>query len=223
MRNIAARKGYVAIIAVLVAALAAALLIFMTRGGQGGERPPQATGVPAQGNVLGDPNAPVLIIEYSDFQCPFCRRFALETERLILEDYIKTGKARLEYRHYAFLGPESQAAAEAAECANEQGKFWPYHNILFQRQGAENSGAFSRQNLIAFAQEVGLDVGSFTSCLDSRKYRQKVISQTEEGKALGVRGTPTFFIGDIVIRGAQPYDVFRQTIEQALDKAKGSQ
>ncbi len=226
MVTIRVHRGVLLLAAVAIAgAVAAILILFTAGGGKEKERPPTShtLTVPAQGNVLGYPEAPVTIIEYSDFQCPFCRRFALETKRLIMADYIEAGQVKLEYRHYAFLGPESLSAAEAAECAGEQGQFWPYHDILFQRQGRENSGVFSRQNLVAFAQELGLDLEAFTSCLDTGKYRQKVISQREEGQALGVQGTPTFIIGRYLVRGAQPYEVFRQAIDQALAEAQAGQ
>jgi len=225
--TIRVHRGVLLAAAVAVAGAVAAVLILLTAGSGGGEEKPRASSrtisVPTKGNVLGYPDAPVTVIEYSDFQCPFCRRFFMETERLLMADYIETGKVKLEYRHFAFLGPESLAAAEAAECAGEQGQFWPYHDILFQRQGQENSGAFSRENLISFAEELGLDVEAFTSCMDSAKYRQKVLSQTEEGRALGVSGTPTFIIGKYLVRGAQPYEVFRQAIDQALAEAQAAQ
>ncbi len=99
------------------------------------------------GRVEGDPSAPVRIIEFADFQCPFCRDYALNVAPTLLEEYVETGQASIEYHYFSFLGPESFAAAEAAECANDQGRFWDYHDILFLRQGAENRGVFSTGNL----------------------------------------------------------------------------
>ncbi len=222
MANIKLPAWTLAGVAVATAGIIAGVLIAVTQmtSSDGTEpSPTPRTQIPRQGNVLGFSDAPVTIIEYSDFQCPFCRRFFLETERLIIANFVQTGQVKLEYRHFAFLGPESLAAAEAAECANEQGQFWPYHDLLFQRQGRENSGAFSKDNLIAFARELGLDTGAFSTCLTSGRYREKVLSQTQEGRSLGITGTPSFLIGRQLIRGAQPYEVFVQAIQQALAEA----
>lgn len=97
--------------------------------------------------VLGKSDAPVTIIEFADFQCPFCERFYKDAEKGIIENYVKSGKVKFVFRNYAFLGPESNIAAEGSYCANEQGKFWEYHNFLFDHQGPENSGTFSKENL----------------------------------------------------------------------------
>ena len=108
--------------------------------------------------------------------------------------YIDTGKVRIVYRHFAFLGPESQWAGQAAECANEQDQFWAYTNYLYTHQLGENNGAFSKNNLKQFAATLKLDTQKFGACLDSNKYADLVQQQTNEGKGQGVRGTPTFFI-----------------------------
>ena len=96
---------------------------------------------------MGKSDAPVTVIEFADFQCPFCERFYKDAEKGIIENYVKSGKVKFVFRNYAFLGPESNIAAEGAYCANEQGKFWEYHNFLFDNQGPENSGTFSKENL----------------------------------------------------------------------------
>ena len=166
--------------------------------------------------TLGSPNAPVTMVELSDFQCSFCQKFWAETLPRLKETYVKNGQVRFAYQHFAILGEHSFAAAQAAECAREQEKFWPYHDKLFKSQGGL---AFTDAKLKRYAREVGLDVGAFTQCLDSRKYRQKVEDETRLGLQLGARGTPTFFLNGRMLPGAQPFEVFQAAIEEALAKA----
>ena len=175
-------------------------------------------------NALGDPDAPVTIIEYSDFQCPFCGRFAMETEPLLIRDYVETGKVRLIYRTVGdWIGPESLLAAEAAYCAGDQGKFWAFHDVLFANQHGENQGAFSRKRIEAMAQMLGLDMDAFRSCLDEHKYQKQAMQDLKDSQAAGVQGTPSFIIiapdgSQQFIEGAAPYDRFREAIEEALKK-----
>jgi len=129
---------------------------------------------------------------------------------------VKTGKVRFGYLHYAFLGPESQRAAEASECAAEQGAFWPYHDRLYERQAGENRGAFSQDNLKQFAVELGLDGRAFNACLDSGKYAAVVRADTAAGESLGVKGTPAFLANGRPLVGALPFEAFRQVIETEL-------
>lgn len=166
--------------------------------------------------TLGFPNALVTMVELSDFQCSFCRKFWAETLPRLKEIYIKNGKVRFAYQHFAILGEHSFAAAQAAECAREQEKFWPYHDKLFESQGGL---AFTDAKLKRYARELGLDAGAFTQCLDSGKYRQKVEDETKLGLQLGARGTPTFFLNGRMLPGAQPFEVFQAAIEEALAKA----
>lgn len=167
---------------------------------------------------LGNPDAPVTIVEFSDFQCPFCGRFFKTAEMQIIEKYVKTGKVKFVYRDFAFLGEESEWAGIAAECANEQGKFWEYHDYLFNHQQGENGGAFSKANLKRFAGAVGLDAGTFGACLDSDKYRDEVRKDTSDGRALGTSGTPTNFINGKAIVGALSFEEFAKAIEEELTK-----
>lgn len=169
---------------------------------------------------LGNPAAPVTIVEFGDFQCPFCGRFFQTTEKQIIEQYVKSGKARFVYRNFAFLGEESEWAAVAAQCANEQGKFWQYHDYLFSHQQGENQGAFSKENLKAFARAVGLAGSRFDSCLDSDKYLEAVRRDTEEGRGAGVNGTPGTFVNGRLIQGAVPFTQFQALIEEELKKIK---
>jgi protein-disulfide isomerase len=166
--------------------------------------------------ALGLPNAPVTMFELSDFQCSFCRKFWGETLPRIKETYIKNGRVRFAYQHFALQGEHSFAAGQAAECAGEQKKFWPYHDKLFESQGGL---AFTNANLKRYAEQVGLQMGPFAQCLDSRKYQQKIEEETKLGFELGARGTPTFFLNGRILVGGQPFQVFQTAIEEALAKA----
>lgn len=123
---------------------------------------------------------------------------------------------RLGYWHVAFLGEESQWAAEASECAADQDKFWEYHDKLFASQNGENQGAFNKDNLKQFAADIDLDTAAFNECLDSGKYTQAVQEQTGVANQLGVRSTPAFIINGVPVLGAQPFEAFQQVIEEAL-------
>ncbi len=166
--------------------------------------------------VIGPKDAKVTIIEFSDFQCPFCRRFWSETLPLIKERYIQTGKARLVYRDFPIdsIHPFARKAAEAAECADEQGKFWEYHDALFadfdswQQPGTE---AFKR-----IAQDLGLEATGFAACVDSEKYAQEVEKDLHDGSRAGITGTPTFFINGLMVEGAMPFSEFEIRIESQL-------
>ena len=170
-------------------------------------------------NALGDPNAPVIIIQYSDFQCPYCERYWRETEPQIIENYVNTGKVYYIYRSMgAFIGPESQSSAEAAYCAGDQGKFWQYHDMLYENQAGENRGAFSRRNLLKFAETLQLDLNQFSDCLDSGKYTEQVKQDQLNAQSSGVQGTPSFLINGILIAGAQPYQTISSVIDAELEK-----
>lgn len=216
---------------VLAGAVIAIAVIFSVRNGPSGNSPTQNSGgragtaaiaglpaVTSSDFVLGEANAPVTIIEYGDFQCPFCDRFFRETEPVLREKYVKTGKAKLIWRDFAFLGPESTWAANAARCAGEQGKFWEYHDYLFNNQQGENRGAFSKDNLKSFASVLSLDKGKFSACFDSDKYASEIQKQTKEGGEAGVQGTPSTFINGKIYVGALPTATFIQIIDAELNK-----
>lgn len=164
----------------------------------------------------GDSDAPVTIIEFSDFQCPYCGRFATGAGRQIDEQYIQGGLVRFGYVHFAFLGKESQWAGEASECAAEQDAFWEYHNYLFDNQGGETRGDFSKDNLKKFAIDLGLVSDAFNECLDSGRFAGIVQGDTNAARQLGVQSTPTFLINGQPVVGAQPFEVFQQVIEDHL-------
>ncbi|NDB51218.1 MAG: DsbA family protein [Nitrososphaeria archaeon] len=163
--------------------------------------------------ILGDVNAPITIVEFGDYQCFYCNKFFHETEDQINENYIKTGKAKLIFKDFTIIGADSIVSAHAAHCANEQGKFWEYHDTLYKNWNGENNGWASADNQFRFAKEVGLDENAFTECMSSEKYKLTIQASSNDAKTLGLTGTPAFFIigpnNKIVkIPGAQPYDVF---------------
>lgn len=131
---------------------------------------------------------------------------------------MQKGLVRFGYQHFAFLGKESEWAAEASECAAEQDAFWAYHDLLFERWGGENRGAFNKDNLKQFAAELGLDTSAFNACLDSGRYTSIVRAEKTAAQSLGVRGTPAFVINGRPVSGALPFEMFQQVIEAALSE-----
>ncbi len=168
-------------------------------------------------NTMGDPNAPVKIVEYSNFLCGHCAAFALETEPLLIRDYIETGKVFFEYRSIGGGDTEAGRTAEAAYCAGDQGKFWEMKDILFTNLKYLD---FSDHRLFAFAEQIGLDSAQFKDCFNSRKYAARVQEDATNAQNDGVEGTPTFLLsnGDVVY-GNVPYSEFQAKIDAALAAA----
>jgi len=166
-------------------------------------------------HVLGSPTAPVVIVEYGDFECPFCGRLFEGAVKKIKDTYVKTGKVQLVYRHFPLnaIHPQAQKAAEASECAGEQGQFWPYHDILYEKKNQ-----LSISNYKVWATELGLNANQFNNCLDSDKYAGEVSDDLEEGTILGVNGTPATFVNGRLVAGAQPFSAFEIIIEEELKK-----
>lgn len=160
---------------------------------------------------VGAADAPVTIVEYSDFNCPHCKDFANETLNPILKNY--DGKVRLVYRDYPFLTPGSLVAALAGQCMNDQGKFWEFHDLAFN-----NQANLTRDQFIADAQELKIDVPTFTTCLDSQQHIDKVKQDVADAQNLGVNGTPAFFVNGRFVSGAQPYSFFQTYIDAELAK-----
>lgn len=161
-------------------------------------------------NVRGNPNAKVTIVEFADYQCPFCKRFQQTISPALLKQYVDSGQANFAYMHMAILGQESIWAAQASECAADQGKFWDYHDLLFEKQTGENVGTFTKDKLIDLAKGLNLDMAKFAPCLQNDETLPRVTADTQEGEKLGVRGTPTFFINGQPLVGAQPIEAFQQ-------------
>jgi protein-disulfide isomerase len=198
-----------------VAAVVALVIVgAISRGGEESASIP--VDINREGRSLGSPDAPVSLIAWEDFQCPFCKEANNNALAQVIQEYVAAGQVRVEYRHFAFLGEESQVAAEASECANDQGKFWEYHDLLFANQQGENRGAFSDNRLKQMADRAGLDRAMFDSCLESGKYTSAVEAETRAGRQLGIDSTPVFFVEGVEVSGAQPYSVFKSAIDKAL-------
>jgi protein-disulfide isomerase len=171
----------------------------------------------AHDRTLGSANAPVKVEVYSDFQCPNCEVFWTSVEPVLIRDEIATGRAQLVYHDFSFIGPESLAAATAARCADRQGKFWPYHDVLYANQGRENSGAFADARLAQMATAIGLDTSAWSTCRADPATAAAVEEETSAGQARGVTGTPMVYVAGTKLRS---YDV--ATIKAAIDSAIGT-
>jgi protein-disulfide isomerase len=198
------------------AVIVALLLILPGLSSSGVNLPEPLTYSNPVGKSLGDPNAPVLVEEFSDFQCSFCRRFHDDTLPQILEAYVDTGKVNFVYRHFPILGPGSTRAAIASACAQEAGLFWEYHDILFANQNESNPEAFSFGRLEDFAEALGMSGSDFRSCLLSTEFNAAIEAEYEAAQAAGASSTPSFLINGVLLSGAQPFEVFQEAIESAL-------
>ena len=175
--------------------------------------------------VRGNANAPITIIEFSDFQCPFCARFHIQTLPLILDEYINTGKVKLVYRDFPIQGahPNAMPAAVAAECADEQKRFWEYHDMLFERQNQWNKlEAFELVSMFTqYAGEIELNIEQFSDCLNIGRYVSEIQKDLDDGRNYGITGTPGFFVGNadigfVEVKGAQPFENFKKIIDAQL-------
>jgi len=176
---------------------------------------PRPADVPRQGVTLGSPDAPLTILEYSDFLCPYCTRAAQQVVPQIEQEYVTAGKVKLVWKHFVVHGEEAAFAALASECAAEQNAFWEYHDMLFLNN---ESAVFNIENLKIFAKDLGLDTAEFNVCLDEAKYSDKIVADYEEGRIREVPGTPTFFVGQTEVIGAKPYEDFKTAIDAELAK-----
>lgn len=199
----------------LIAAIAAIALIALSGLAQPAQQRAQVSGA-----SQGAADAPIVLEEYADFQCPACGLFARTTLRQIEETYVANGAVRVVFHHFAFIGEESMRAAEAAECAGEQSAFWLYADTLFTNQAGENVGAFSDARLLDFAAQLGLDTAVFQSCLAENRYRAKVLADTADGRARGVRSTPTLFINDRMEIGAISLARFESIVSPLLNATR---
>jgi protein-disulfide isomerase len=167
--------------------------------------------IPTKGfPTLGPNDAPITIVEFSDYQCPFCRRWHQDVYESLLNAY--PGKIRVVYRNLPLtsIHPDAMAAAEAAMCAGEQDAYWPFHNKLF------SSESLNTQTFLQYAQDLSLNVEKFQVCITDQKYKDAIQADSDFAVNLGVRSTPTFFINGLAVVGAQPLEVFKQVIDKEL-------
>lgn len=190
------------------------------RGGQA-PNPLQSLARRSPGDPLamGPVGAPVVMIMWSDFQCPFCGQFARQTEPALIDRYVKHGTLRLEWRDFPYLGPQSMPAARAARAAGEQGAFWAYHDALYALKLPPNSGQLTDQRLTAVAAGLHLDIGRFTAAMQSQQVADAVAADFTQGQNLGITGTPAFLINGTPIMGAQPEQTFDAAIDHAVAQA----
>jgi protein-disulfide isomerase len=172
----------------------------------------------ADGRALGPADAAVTVGVWSDYQCPFCQRFATGWETTLSTQFVESGQVRIAYMDFAFLGEESIAAAAAARCAEDDGKYWQYHDYLFANQNpaGENKGWITSGRLQGYAQAVGLDLGAFNACRASPDIRAAVLSETAQGRAAGVTGTPTLSINGTLRTDIKSYDDLAAAVQAAL-------
>jgi protein-disulfide isomerase len=217
------------VIALVVLAVLGVPLLLGTGTSQPGEaaRDPQAQArldVPHReaGDplALGRPDAPVVMAEWGDFQCPFCRLFATTTEPELIRRYVDAGLVRIEWHDFAYLGPESVLAARAARAAARQDRFWDFHAALYRDQPAENRGAVTEASLAATAAGLGLDVDRFRRDAADPAIADAVTADQELGTRLGVGGVPSFVVGDRLIFGAQPLPTFTAALDDALARSR---
>lgn len=212
------RLGWAGVL--IAGAAVTAAVVAANVGGSG-----TSTTLTAEDRVLGEASAPVTIVEYGDFKCPFCARFFVETEPRLRREYIDTGKVRLVWRDFPNIDAESSLTAEAGRCAQAQGRFWEFHDALYtfiwetyygRGINVEGQAAYQDQ-LDGLASEAGVDAARFRACLDAGTYRDDVAQDRQHGQDQGVRGTPTFIIGGQRVVGAQPFMVFAQLIDRQLE------
>ena len=167
--------------------------------------------------VDGEASAPITIVEYGDYQCTFCYRFHQTTMKTLKTDYIDTGRVNLIFKDFALNGPDSVLAAEASYCAKDQGKYWRYHDELYNNWGGERTGWVTRDSLTKFAIAVDLNANEFNKCMDKQTYRQMILDMYKAGQDIGIDATPSFLIFNdekiVKIRGNQPLEVFVKTID----------
>ena len=175
---------------------------------------PQTYPVPVDGLMIGNPDAPVLLEAFEDFQCPACKQFTDQIKQDVMEAFIFTGVARVHFRHNPFLGGESVQAANAAMCANDQDRFWDFHEMLFANQLGENIGSFSDRRLSAMADLLGLDMDAWSACYNSEAFEEAIQADLDEARSRGVTGTPTLFVNGEML---DSYDF--NTIQTAINAA----
>ena len=168
--------------------------------------------------ILGNPDAKITIVEFGDYQCTFCYKFHDETMRKIDQAYIKTENVNFVYRDFPLNGPQSILASEASYCAQKQNKFWEYHDTLYNNWGGENTGWITKNVLIGFANDIKLDLDSFSQCLENSEFKQKVLDNEQFAREIGIDATPSFLIFNdselYRIIGAQPFEKFEQALQE---------
>jgi len=232
------RRRDVAIVVALVV-VAVGLIGYLVAGAVGAGGDGQTGGAPSAGEAaaigplgdlarrqegdslaIGSTDAPVTMMIFSDYRCPFCAKFSRETEQQLIDEYVVDGRLRLEWRDYPIFGPESTVAAHAGRAAALQGKFWEYNRAVYADTPERSKPDLPEDKLLAYAEQAGVpDMARFRADMDSPEVAQAVAADLAEGSALGVPSTPAFVVNGYPIMGAQPVEAFRAQIDQALESA----
>jgi len=172
--------------------------------------------------ILGDPNAPITLVEFGDYQCHYCNVFFQSIEKDIVKNYVDTGKVKIIFKDYNIIGEDSVIASQGAHCANDQGLFWEYHDILYSHWTGENNGWASSENLAIFAQQIGLNMDKWSECMNKGSHSQIILKSNDDARTLQLTGTPAFFIinseGEVSkLFGAQPFEVFKKIFDEKLE------
>ena len=173
--------------------------------------------------ILGNPNAPITLVEFGDYQCHYCNVFFQNIENEIIKNYVESGKVKIIFKDYNIIGPDSVNSSHGAHCAGEQGLFWEYHDILYSNWTGENNGWASPSNLSAFANEINVNMDQWTECMNEKSHSKTIMESNNDAKALELTGTPAFFIINedskiTKLFGAQPFEVFKKTFDSQLEK-----
>lgn len=173
--------------------------------------------------VLGDPNAPITLVEFGDYQCHYCNVFFDTIEEDIMRNYVDTGKVKIIFKDYNIIGPDSINASHGAHCAGEQELFWEYHDMLYSNWTGENNGWASPNNLTMFANEINVNMEQWTECMNEKPYAKTIIESNNDAQALELTGTPAFFViteeGKVTkLFGAQPFEIFKKVFDDQLEK-----
>jgi len=172
--------------------------------------------------ILGDPDAPITLVEFGDYQCHYCNVFFQSIEKDIVKNYVDAGKVKIIFKDYNIIGEDSVKASQGAHCANDQGLFWEYHDILYSNWTGENNGWASSENLAIFAQQIGLNMDKWSECMNKGSHSQIILKSNDDARTLQLTGTPAFFIinseGEVSkLFGAQPFEVFKRIFDEQLE------
>ena len=173
--------------------------------------------------ILGNPNAPITLVEFGDYQCHYCNVFFQSIKGDIIKNYVETGKVKIIFKDYNIIGPDSINASHGAHCANEQGLFWEFHDILYSNWTGENNGWASSKNLTVFAEEVNVNMDKWLRCMNEKPHSKTIIESNNDARLLELTGTPAFFVinsnGEVSkLFGAQPFEVFKKIFDNELEK-----
>lgn len=188
-------------------------------GGAGGSHQPVERRQPGDPLAMGDPDAPVALVVFSDYRCPFCAKFSRDTEPELVKRYVDTGQLRIEWRDFAIFGPQSMAAARAGRAAAEQGRFWEFNRAVYAAAPERSKADLTDEDLIGFARQAGVpDIEKFTAGMRGNTFDAAINADLAQGSGIGVPSTPAFLIDDVPLLGAQPTEEFVRAIDGALAK-----